>query len=77
MRILKNLSSQLTVLQAKNLEIIWKKVEVSNHIKAMDLKLYQVDINLTIPNAKQAAHSNLNANIVNNLDGILLLFPVN
>ncbi|POG74844.1 hypothetical protein GLOIN_2v1770899 [Rhizophagus irregularis DAOM 181602=DAOM 197198] len=66
-------------------KVIWKeKIEVPEHVKAKDLILYQVDINLNTQNLKRTALGNQDANIVNDLGGQVLspmdtikeIFPV-
>ncbi|CAG8486929.1 30764_t:CDS:2 [Gigaspora margarita] len=64
--------------------VIWEKVEAPKHVKAKDLLLYQVNIDLTTQNPQRTFLSNPDANIVTDLGGQLLspieekfLAPVN
>ncbi|CAB4399663.1 unnamed protein product [Rhizophagus irregularis] len=66
-------------------KVIWnEEVEVPKHVKAKDLILYQVDIDLNTQNLKRTTLGNWDANIVNDLGGQVLspmdtieeIFPV-
>ncbi|CAG8436529.1 6208_t:CDS:2 [Ambispora gerdemannii] len=55
-------------------KVIWKEeVEVPEHVKAKDLTLYQVDIDLNTQNPQRTALTDPNANIANDLGGQLLM----
>ncbi|CAG8722412.1 4790_t:CDS:2, partial [Dentiscutata erythropus] len=51
-------------------KVIWKEeIKVPEHVKAKDLLLYQVNINLNTQNPQRAALGNPDANIVTDLGG--------
>ncbi|KAF0485501.1 crinkler family protein: PROVISIONAL [Gigaspora margarita] len=52
--------------------VIWEKVEAPKHVKAKDLLLYQVNIDLTTQNPQRTFLGNPDANIVTDLGGQLL-----
>ena len=53
-------------------EVIEQKIETPGYVKAKDLILYQVDIDLTTQNPQRTALRNPNLNIVNDLGGQVL-----